>query len=51
MEHGKKPTVEQRKEIVAAGLDPTQWLVTKNLDDRLVLVNSITGKGHIIERK
>ena len=39
MKHGKNPTVAQMKLMVKRKLDPTMWLVVKDLPDRLELVH------------
>lgn len=48
MKHGKKPTLEQKRLMQNWKLDPAEWLVTKNLSNRLELVNKNTGKKKII---
>lgn len=49
MKQGKKPTREQSKLIskIPYGkgfLNPAKWLVSKNLSDRLIIVNRKGGK-------
>ncbi len=49
MKQGKKPTREQCRIIAGwhygkGTLNPANWLVTKNLSDRLVVVNRKSGK-------
>jgi hypothetical protein len=39
MKNGKRPTLNQKKLIEAAGLDPEEFLVVKNLPFELHLVN------------
>ena len=39
MKQGKRPTVAQRKQIEAQGLDPRDWLVAKDTPDEIVLVH------------
>lgn len=39
MNHGKKPTVAQRKLIAGRGLDPAVWLVVKDMPDKMELVH------------
>lgn len=51
MKHGKKPTREQRKLIEKWGLDARVWLVTKNMNDKLVLQHRHTGLEKTIERR
>lgn len=50
MKHGKKPTVEQRKAITAAGLDWHEWLVVNNLPNVLTIQHRENGKTRVIER-
>ena len=49
MKQGKKPTREQCKLISSysygkGSLNPANWLVIKNLSDRLIIVNRKGGK-------
>lgn len=39
MKHGRKPTVAQRKLLQKRKLDPSMWLVVKDMPDRLELVH------------
>ena len=39
MKQGKRPTVAQRKQIEAQGLDPRDWLVAKDTPEKTVLVH------------
>ena len=39
MKHGKKATYEQRKLIQRCGLDPHEWLVSKDTPEKMVLVH------------
>ena len=39
MKHGKKPTVNQCKFIKANGLNPENWLVTKDTPTEMELVH------------
>jgi len=39
MKHGKNLTRQQRKLVQSRGLNPDNWLVVKNLPDKLVLVH------------
>lgn len=50
MKHGRKPTVEQRKAITAAGLDWHEWLVVNNLPNVLTIQHRVTGATRAIER-
>ncbi len=43
MKHGRKPTLKQIKRIKAAKLNPSNWLVSKNLINELHLVHRYTG--------
>ena len=44
MKHGKKPTVQQRKLIQKAGLDPAVWLITKDTPEQMELVHRFSDK-------
>lgn len=49
MKQGKKPTREQSKLISnyqygKGSLNPANWLVNKNLSDKLIIVNRKSGK-------
>lgn len=49
MKQGKKPTREQSKLISnhqygKGSLNPANWLVVKNLSDKLIIVNRKSGK-------
>lgn len=50
MKHGKRPTVEQKKAITAAGLDWREWLIVKSLPDVLTIQHRESGKTRVIER-
>jgi hypothetical protein len=43
MKNGKKPTRNQMKLFVDAGLNPRNWLIVKNLPDQLQVVHRETG--------
>lgn len=49
MKNGKRPTLKQRKAIAKAGLDPANWLVTKNLLDALHLEHRHTGQERVLK--
>lgn len=44
MKNGKKPTRRQKLAIKAVGLNPKNWLVIKNLQDKLHIVHRETGR-------
>lgn len=48
MKQGRKPTRKQKLAIQAARLNPANWLVTKNLPDKLHLVHRETGRERTI---
>lgn len=39
MKHGKKPTVSQKKFLRSKGLNPDNWLIIKNLPDRMEVIH------------
>lgn len=51
MKQGIKPTRQQRAEIATWGLNPENWLISKNEPRRLTLVHRATGRIRIIERR
>lgn len=42
MKHGKRPTVSQKKLIKDYGLNPDNWLVSKNTPEKMVIVHRHT---------
>ena len=46
MKHGKRLNFEMKKLLVENGLNPKEWLYVKNLNDKLVLINT---KNNIIK--
>lgn len=40
MKHGKRLNFEMKKILVENGLNPKEWLYVKNLNDKLVLINT-----------
>lgn len=48
MKQGKRPTKRHKVAMIAAGLKPVEWLVTKNLESELHIVQKITGKEKVI---
>lgn len=48
LKQGKKPTNKQKAIIKQAGLRPDNWLVTKNLQHELHIVNRTSNKERII---
>lgn len=43
MKQGINPTRKQKELMVEQGLNPSAWLVSKSLQDRLELVHRMTG--------
>ncbi|WP_204166783.1 hypothetical protein [Bacillus sp. CGMCC 1.16541] len=39
MKNGKRPTKKQKQQIEAAGLNSSDWLIVKNLEQELHLVH------------
>lgn len=50
MKNGKRPTVAQMEIMQKAGLDPREWLVTKNLSDSISIVHRQTGQQKVIKK-
>ena len=42
MKHGKKPTVAQKKFIKESGLNPENWLISKNTAEEMVILHRHT---------
>lgn len=50
MKNPKKPTYEQRKTIQRLGLNPMDWLVSKDTSTEMMLVNRHTKTTRIIQK-
>jgi hypothetical protein len=48
MKNGKRPNRSQKEIIRSSGLNPENWLITKNLPEKMHLLNRETGKTRII---
>jgi hypothetical protein len=48
MKQGKRPTKKQKNDIKSVGLNPENWLVTKNLHHELHIVHRFTNTQKII---
>ena len=48
MKHGKKPTRRHKEILSAKKLNPNNWLIVKNLDNRLEVVHRGTGSTKTI---
>jgi hypothetical protein len=48
MKNGKRPNRSQKEVIRSSGLYPENWLIIKNLPNKLHLVNRESGKAKII---
>lgn len=44
MKHGKKPTVAQSKFLEQNGLNAKEWLIVKNLKDKMLISHRGTGE-------
>lgn len=51
MKAGKRPTLRQKKLLKKARLNVDNWLVTKNLPDRLHIVNRLSGKERVLKAR
>lgn len=47
---GRKPTREERKIIANAGLDTYTWLVQKNTNNEMQVINKSTGEIKVINK-
>lgn len=50
MKHGKKLTVKQKKFLKECGLNPENWLVSKNTDKEMVIVHRHTENIKVIKK-
>ncbi|WP_445506731.1 DUF6906 family protein [Niallia sp. 03190] len=50
MKQGKRPTKNQKKMIIEAGLHPAHWLIVKNQDHRMELVHRDGSRTEVINR-
>jgi hypothetical protein len=48
MKNGKCPTKKQKQLIAAAGLNENEWLIVKNLSDKMILVHRVNQKSETI---
>jgi hypothetical protein len=48
MKNGKKPTRNQRKLFLEAGLNPKNWMIVKNQADQMLVVHRETGREKTI---
>ncbi|KJS85137.1 MAG: hypothetical protein JM58_09160 [Peptococcaceae bacterium BICA1-8] len=48
MKNGKSPTRKQRQQIQKKGLNPLNWLISKNLPQELHLVHRHTNKARVL---
>lgn len=51
MKHGKKPTAAQRKFIEAHGLNPENWLVSQDNQERMLLIHRHFDRIKIIHKE
>ena len=48
MKQGKNPTARQMKVMEAMGLNPKNWLVSKNESDKMTVVHRETGLFRVV---
>jgi hypothetical protein len=48
LKNGKKPTRQQQVAIIAANLDPKDWLIMKNLSSELHILHRIKKESKVI---
>lgn len=51
MKHGKNPTVAQKKILKGKGLNPDNWLIIKNLQDRMEIIHRQSMKTRTIPKE
>ncbi|MED1907831.1 MAG: DUF6906 family protein [Bacillota bacterium] len=50
MKHGRRPTLKQKRAMLAAELNPNKWLVVKNFPQHLRVVHRETGEEKSINQ-
>ncbi|WP_416730273.1 DUF6906 family protein [Fictibacillus sp. JL2B1089] len=48
MKNGKKPNRKQQDHIKSMGLNPDNWLISKKLNEEILLVHRETGTKKVI---
>jgi hypothetical protein len=48
VKHGRKPTLNQKILIKAAGLNPDNWLIVKNLSNELHIAHRHTDSERVV---
>lgn len=51
MKHGKNPSVKQKKILKSKGLNPDNWLIIKNLPDRMEIIHRHSMKTRTISKE
>jgi len=49
MKHGKNPTAKQKAVMKKCRLNPDNWLVVKNLQTELHIINRETGQARVLK--
>lgn len=50
MKHGKRPTKEQKSILKRFNFNPSDWLISKNTTEHLIIVCRYTGKHRTIPK-
>lgn len=51
MKNGKNPTVAQKKFLKGKGLNPENWLIVKNLHDRMEIIHRNSSRPRTIRKE
>ena len=51
MKNGKKPTVAQKKALKAAGLNPDNWLISKDTPESMLIIHRVSGKARTVRKE
>lgn len=51
MKNGKNPTVSQKKALKAAGLNPENWLISKDTPESMLIIHRVSGKARTVRKE
>ena len=51
MKNGKNPTLAQKKALKVAGLNPENWLISKDTPEIMVIIHRISGKSRTVRKE
>lgn len=51
MKNGKNPTVAQKKALKAAGLNPENWLISKDTPESMLIIHRVSDKARTVRKE